>query len=126
MMWNRVDYKPYLVDFELMSTGPAVADLCYFISWCGSAIRRKYLDAFLARYHEKLLASGKVDPARTTLEKIKADFVRMFVPRVSFIACGTACWLPDYAKILGDSIETLIEDYDVTPENVLAPHWFGL
>jgi hypothetical protein len=94
MMWQRETQKPFLLDFEFICFGPGIQDICYFLFMLGSKIRRQFEDKVLHHYHEKLISSGKIDPASYPFDRMKADYIRFFVPRCAPIAFGLSLFLP--------------------------------
>ena len=127
MMWDKSAQKGYLLDYEYMAIGPAVMDLAYFMVFAGKKVRNNFEEKFLARYHESLIASGKVDPVKNTLEKLKADYRKYFVSRAGYIAMAIVAFLPaDDGARVSESFASFIEDYGVTKEEVLMPHFMNI
>ena len=86
MMWKTDEQKVYCVDFEFMCIGPYATDLGNFMNMMSAELSEAYEDLFLARYHEKLIASGKVDAAVYTLEKVKQDYIDFRLPRAIILS----------------------------------------
>ena len=123
MVWNKASQKTTLLDYEFLQFGNGILDVCYFLLTTNLTIRTRFEDKFLARYHEKMVASGKVDPAVYTLEKVKKDYVANFVPRGAAITIVCACFMPQFGVFVWPNMADFIEKNGITAENVLSPHY---
>jgi len=118
-MWDTAQQKHYLLDFEFVSFGPYIGDICYLMLTLGPEIRVSHEERLLARYHEKLIASGKVDPTVYTIEKLKTDYAEFFVPRVSTICLIAGLFLQGdlYYRTLRN-LESFVEEKGIGIEDV--------
>lgn len=81
-MFNKETQKTALIDFEFCGWGPGAVDLCTMMWTVGLELRKANEKNFLIKYHDALIASGKVDPEVMTLEKVTDDYIKFFVPRI--------------------------------------------
>lgn len=86
----------------------------FFIVLSGREVRKKYMDSFLAHYHAKIIASGKVNPDEFTLEKLKKDAIAYGAARVAGLYVFLSLMkFPDMSMIdtLYKNFEEFLEDY---------------
>lgn len=117
MLWSNTTSEINIIDFEMSDIGNPAMDLGYFIVMCGKKVRDKFMDRFLERYHEKIIASGKADPSEFTIEYLKRDVIRMAVARMSFIQLAFAYWPTGEKEFINEictNFSDFVHDYPET------------
>lgn len=63
-----------------MGYGPVASDVAKLIGLFGDPVRKEHGDSVMKIYHDKLTEMGKIDTSVFTLEKLKSDVSKYYMP----------------------------------------------
>lgn len=118
-IWSIEKQSAVIFDYEFISFGPPVMDICYL--WALLQLNYDFDEgSMLQHYHKKLTSFGdKVTAETYSYEQLCKDFGRMYISKNTHLIVLINKHMPgDIANKLAAVADKIVKKYGITPENV--------